>query len=84
MQVLHVFEEDDRERQELHMEHWFGFPDASPIFIFADTSMVCYCGGKLVPLKRNPKDASDIKVGIVWHLAEWVDDQFFPEKSANE
>jgi hypothetical protein len=84
MQVLHIFEEEDQERQELHMEHWFGFPDASPIFVFSDSEMVCYCGGRLFPLKRNRKDASEVQVAVVWHLAEWVNDQFLPDRGEDE
>jgi hypothetical protein len=82
--VLHVFDEAGDEEQALHMEHWFGYPEASPIFIQKDAQMVCYCGGRLIPLKRNVKDASDVQVAAVWHLASWVDDQWLPGWADNE
>lgn len=84
MLVLHVFDEDNEEEQALHMEHWFGYPEASPIFVEKDNHMVCYCGGRLVPLKRNVKDSSDVTVGAVWHLSAWVEDQWIADLSENE
>jgi hypothetical protein len=84
MQVLHVFEEEDPAQQRLHMEYWFGRPEASPVFVEKDNKMVCYCGGRLVPLKRNHKDASDVQVAIVWHLAHWHDDQWLPDWHEDE
>ncbi len=84
MMVIHIFDEESDEDQKLHMEHWFGFPEVSPIFVDKDPQMVCYCGGRLFPLKRNVKDASDIQVAAVWHLASWVKDQWLPSWGANE
>lgn len=78
MQVLHVFQEDDPGWQAEHMEYWFGYPDladrASPL----DASVLCYCGGRLVPLKRNVKDASAIMVGAIWHLSEFNPETWLP------
>lgn len=74
MQVLHVFEEDEPSWQAEHLEFWFGYPDPADRASQVDASVLCYCGGKLVPLKRNVKDASDVIVGAIWHL-----DKFDPE-----
>lgn len=77
MQVIHVFQEDDPGWQAEHLQYWFGYPDpASPARL--DARVLCYCGGRLVPLKRNVKDASDVLVGAIWHTSEFNPDTWLP------
>lgn len=74
MRVLHVFMEEAEAEQLAHLEHWFGYPDARNEYFRGDDNVVCYCGARLVALKRNVKDASDIKVAGVWHREVWPDE----------
>lgn len=74
MLVIHVFQEPTSRGQAQHMEYWFGFPDARGDFFSGDDTVICYCGAKLVPLKRNVKDASDFLVAGVWHNEEFHED----------
>lgn len=71
MQVIHVFHETDQEAMEAHLSNWFGFPDAGPRWDRLDPQVVCFCGGRLFPLQRNPLDGSNILVAAVWHLEHW-------------
>lgn len=81
MQVIHVFQEDDLGWQAEHLEYWFGFLDPSDLAAAHDPRILCYCGGRLVPLKVNPKDASDVQIGAIWHKSEFNPDTWLPPEA---
>ena len=69
MLLLHVFEEDDQDRMQGHLENWFGYPEAGG----HEYPAVCFCGACVFVLKKDFKDASN-SVGIVWHTGVWRHD----------
>jgi hypothetical protein len=61
MDIVHVFQEEDRESQDGHLEDWFGHepPDNTP------PDAVCACGARLVRLNKAGTS------GGVWHRRLW-------------
>lgn len=66
MQVVHVFEEEDRKLWKHHMKAFFGVtPETGDDYNPEDQSyIVCYCGGRLRSLGDN---SSGEEVCAVWH-----------------
>lgn len=67
---MHVFEEDDKELRKEHVKYWFGacYKDDDQYNEEDDSYIVCYCGGRLLPLEY---EGDDVKTAIVWHMKEF-------------
>ena len=74
MILLHVFQEDSAEDQADHLEYWFGFPELHTDY-FRDLTVMCHCGGRMAVLKRDPRDASNVTLGAVWHELHYAYDE---------
>ncbi len=77
MMVLHVFEEDDEESREDHLEFWFGYPEFGPAYDEDSDTQMCYCGAELVVLQRDRDGV--IVVSSMWHRLRF-DPRFFLEE----
>jgi hypothetical protein len=67
---MHVFQEDDKALRKEHVKYWFGssYKDYDDYRVEDDSYIVCYCGGRLIPLEY---DGEDIKTAAVWHAKEF-------------
>jgi hypothetical protein len=66
LQLVHVFEEENRSSWKHHLRAFFGHtPDDGDDYNPEDqTYIVCYCGGRLV---RLGEDSNNQEVCAVWH-----------------
>jgi hypothetical protein len=68
VQVIHVFSEPSVFGQEEHLDVWFGRTHAADELDEGKFPIVCFCGGRLEPLRF--KDG-EVDVAGVWHLRSY-------------
>jgi hypothetical protein len=67
MQIVHVFEEERAVERRDHMRAYFGVTPEDGDRYDNETGqyIICYCGGKFVPLAS---ENGDVLVAGVWHF----------------
>ena len=65
MVILHAFEETSKGARKEHLNRYFGIAKDGFDDPHDDGSfVVCYCGGRLVPIGKNNEDQ---QLSAVWH-----------------